>query len=384
MSAGRSGRDPAGVAAVVAATAAFLPTLGVLAPRTPVVGVLGAALSGSSARVAAGALAVLASSVALDVRRPSPLRTSAVVISGGAVIGALAVARGLDRFARGRGVRLRMLEGPGRAQQPDAVVDYAAEAGRTRSICIWYPTAPSEEPAPVVLYVHGGGWISGAATDHSADKRWFARNGLLVLSVEYTLSTKEDHRWDVTAEEVEEALRWAVQHVEEHGGRKDRIVLMGDSAGGNLALDVANRADRGQQPRPVAAVVALYPVVDPVAFHDDPDPLLGRLARSMTEQHFGGSPAERPERYRAATSARLVGPGSPPTLLFVPAHDHLVPPASALEYAAALHRTGARCEVVLIPFAEHVFNAFGVGAQLFREITLHWIRQQLAGTGSGR
>jgi acetyl esterase len=169
-----------------------------------------------------------------------------------------------------------------------------------------------------------------------------------------------------------------VDHVEEHGGRKDRIVLIGDSAGGNLALDVANRAGRDQRRGPIAAVVGLYPVVDPVVFHGAPDPLLGRLARTMTERHFGGTPTERPERYRAATSTRLIGAGTPPTLLFIPARDHLVPPAPALDYAAALHRSGARCEVVLVPFAEHVFNAFGVGAQLFRETALQWIRRQLA------
>jgi acetyl esterase len=93
---------------------------------------------------------------------------------------------------------------------------------------VYLPVAASR-PAPVVVFLHGGGFIRGDKADREAVGHYFSRHGVLAVLPNYRLGPR--HRWPAGAEDVSAVLGWARAHVEAHGGNREHIVLAGESAG---------------------------------------------------------------------------------------------------------------------------------------------------------
>ena len=87
----------------------------------------------------------------------------------------------------------------------------------------------ADGPAPVVIFLHGGGFIRGDKADRYHVGDYFSRHGILAVLPNYRLGPR--HRWPAGAEDVAAALGWARAHVAQHGGNPDHIVLVGESAG---------------------------------------------------------------------------------------------------------------------------------------------------------
>lgn len=116
------------------------------------------------------------------------------------------------------------------------------------------------EDRPVLLWFHGGGWVRGDLDTHDHVCRELAREtGWLVLSVGYRLAPEAP--FPAALNDAYAATRWAGEHAGSVGGDPDRLVVVGASAGGNLAAGVALRArDEGLG---LAGQALLYPVLDP-------------------------------------------------------------------------------------------------------------------------
>ncbi|MBB3221887.1 alpha/beta hydrolase [Pseudoduganella umbonata] len=87
----------------------------------------------------------------------------------------------------------------------------------------------AQGPAPVVIFLHGGGFIRGDKADREAVGHYFSRHGVLAVLPNYRLGPR--HRWPAGAEDVSSVLAWARTHVAAHGGDPGHIVLAGESAG---------------------------------------------------------------------------------------------------------------------------------------------------------
>lgn len=139
----------------------------------------------------------------------------------------------------------------------DTTVDGPAGAVPVR---IYRPADPHTAPRPVVVFAHGGGFVFCDLDTHDGFCRALANGaGAVVVSVDYRLAP--EHRAPAALEDVYAALVWAHANCDELHGDPARIVVTGDSAGGNLAATVALAArDRGGPP--LAGQVLLYPVID--------------------------------------------------------------------------------------------------------------------------
>lgn len=117
-------------------------------------------------------------------------------------------------------------------------------------------------PFPVVLYVHGGGFVGGSLAVVDEPARALATDtGAVVVAATYRKAPGS--RFPAAHDDAYAALRWTAEHVAQHGGDPARIALSGDSAGGNLAAAAAVRArDEGL---PLRALALVNPLVDPVA-----------------------------------------------------------------------------------------------------------------------
>jgi acetyl esterase/lipase len=192
-------------------------------------------------------------------------------------------------------------------------------------------------PHPVAILIHGGSWRAKYG-------RWvlrlvaadLVRRGTAVWNVGYRrLGRGEDGGWPATFDDVAAAIDLLA---DVHDGRLDlgRVVLAGHSAGGQLALWAASRADSAV---PVGRVVAMAAVCD-MSKAD--------IARDV----LGGSPAQVPERYDAVDPIRLV-PLPMPVLLVHGAGDQTVPVQRSREYAAAARAAGGDVELIEPPDTGH-------------------------------
>lgn len=269
---------------------------------------------------------------------------------------------------------------------PDAEATYGSFEGAPLSVSIYRP-APTDSPAPVLVYIHGGGWVAGDRSSRSSDLRWLADQGWLTISVGYTLSsadTPDRHLWDVTQRQIGCALSWIGANAFRYGGDATRLSLSGHSAGGNLAINTAYLAATGTLPSScggrtpdVAAVSAMYPAVDPAALWHNDTPMVGAQARAMVEAYTGGSPAQFPARYAAISSATHLSAAAPPTLIIAPEADHLAPFDATSRFAERARAAGVDVELVAVPYADHVFDARpgSIGQQAYRQLTARWLRE---------
>ncbi|TXG91346.1 alpha/beta hydrolase [Rhodococcus rhodnii] len=118
----------------------------------------------------------------------------------------------------------------------------------------------SDGVLPVVVFAHGGGFVFCDLDSHDGLCRELAqRVGAVVVSVDYRLAP--EHPGPAAADDVSAALDWAHARAADWGGDPDRLVLAGDSAGGNLAACAAIATVRRGGPV-VAAQLLIYPVID--------------------------------------------------------------------------------------------------------------------------
>ncbi|MFD6890812.1 alpha/beta hydrolase [Streptomyces sp. NPDC059957] len=119
-------------------------------------------------------------------------------------------------------------------------------------------------PVPTVVFFHGGGWLTGDLDTHDEVTRRMCRDvNAVVVAVGYRLAP--EHPFPAAYDDCLAAVHHAADHIEDYGGRRDRLAVAGDSAGGNLAAAVAlTFRDEG---RPLAAQLLVYPATDFVGDH---------------------------------------------------------------------------------------------------------------------
>jgi acetyl esterase len=142
-------------------------------------------------------------------------------------------------------------------------------------------------PHPVVLFFHGGGWVVCDLDTHQPLAAAIARAAnVAVLMVDYRLAP--EHPFPAAIEDAEDALGWLIARGEMHGLNTDRVVLAGDSAGGNIAAVLARRvrdAGRSGVAPAIAGQWLIYPVTDL------PDPQRHR-SYIDNDGHYGLSTAD--------------------------------------------------------------------------------------------
>ena len=137
-------------------------------------------------------------------------------------------------------------------------VTYTASSGNLAARLYWPKDIGSDEKLPVVLYFHGGGFVIADLNTYDPTPRAMAKMAhALVISIEY--SHAPEYKFPAAQNDAFEAYKWALANARKYGGDSKRIAVMGESAGGALALATSVAArDAGIQ-APVRQVL-VYPV----------------------------------------------------------------------------------------------------------------------------
>jgi acetyl esterase/lipase len=214
------------------------------------------------------------------------------------------------------------------------------------------------EPAPALLWIHGGGYVIGRAQmDDRLCRRFSARLGATVASVEYRLAP--EHPYPIPLEDCYSALTWLAGLPSVDPGR---VAIAGASAGGGLAAALALLArDRGELTP--AFQVLVYPMLDDrsSATAENPDYRLWntRSNRFAWAAYLGDADP------RVAVPARRDDlSGLPPTWIGVGTHDLFH--EEDLAYAERLTNAGVACRVEVVPGAFHGFDIVAAKAQVSR------------------
>jgi acetyl esterase len=260
-------------------------------------------------------------------------------------------------------------------------VPYARSGGEVLKVDVWKPPGEAKGPGrrsgpdvgvqgrPAVIVVHGGGWRSGERSDFPSWDAWLADEGYVVFDIDYRLSPPPS--WQDAPSDVACAVGWVKENATRYGVDPERVVLMGRSAGGHLALLTAYEEGRAAtapgcvardlRDTGVAAVVAFYPPTDLVRLSS-----MGYLGGM--DRFLGGSPSTVPGRYRHLSPVSHVDPGDPPTFLAYGGADRIVPPGQSELLGERLREAGVSHRLVELPWANHTFDFLwgGWGSQITR------------------
>ncbi|WP_135365925.1 alpha/beta hydrolase [Halosimplex halophilum] len=226
---------------------------------------------------------------------------------------------------------------------------------------------PEQENPPLVVYVHGGGWVAETRANIPDPERYAAEWGCAIASVSYRLQTVPDgaaveEMYDPSNPtprgafpdhfvDVKAAIRWLRAHAGEYGYDAEQIAAWGSSAGGHLALlagvvdDITDLGDAfadevEQTVAPgesgaVQAVVSWYGAAD-FRIVDDGD----EEGDGLIPLLLGGPQSEHPERWAQASPVTHVTPESPPTLLMHGREDEVVDVEHSRRFFDALEEAG--------------------------------------------
>lgn len=252
-----------------------------------------------------------------------------------------------------------------------------------------YTPRDGAAPLPVLVYLHGGGWVVGSVETHDPFCRLLCEaSGVMILAVDFRLAP--EHPYPAALEDTLTAFRWAAENARSFGGDAQRMALGGDSAGANLAAVAANRICANGGVTGPAALMLLYPVMDhPSAGHGSYRErgsgcgLDGSLMEWFWRQYAAGVAPGNAE----ISPLRIEDvPALPPTLLATAEYDPLRD--EGVMYAEKLTAAGVKVTHLHAEDMHHNFPVhpgtvmrFPQSAAALREFA-EWLREGLSSQAS--
>jgi acetyl esterase/lipase len=215
-----------------------------------------------------------------------------------------------------------------------------------------YQAQDAATPNPTLIYFHGGGWVAGSKEASMLTFLPFLDMGWNVVNVEYRLA-----KISLAPAAVQDslcALRWVYRNGKDYNVDTNRLVLMGNSAGGHLALTTGTIPTSasldslcpGNEELKVAAIINWYGITDVNEL------LAGPNVRNYAVAWLGGMP-NREEIAKRISPLTYVRAGLPPIISIQGDADPIVPYSQNVRLHEALDKTGIRNQFVTIPSGKH-------------------------------
>jgi acetyl esterase len=233
------------------------------------------------------------------------------------------------------------LSGMGTKAEVESVTDRAVPGPRGDiPVRVYRPVDAGHDPLPVLVYLHGGGWVIGDIETHDPTvRRLVSGAGVVAVSVDYRLAP--EHPFPAAVDDSLAAIRWVADNAGDLGVDPARLAVAGDSAGGNLAA-VACQQLRDSGP-PVAFQLLIYPVTDATMSHPSIDEnaegyFLTKESMIWFCEHYLGDGDRTDPRVSPLHADEEALAGLPPALVITAEFDPLRDEGQA--YAARLEAAG--------------------------------------------
>lgn len=228
---------------------------------------------------------------------------------------------------------------------------------------IYTPVDANESTSPVIVYYHGGAWVSGSLNTHDNTCRHLAdKSGYKLVAVDYRLAP--EHKFPVGLNDCCDITEWVAASARELGIDASRIVVAGDSAGSNLAAAVTLWARDYDGPK-IAFQLLIYPVIDSAAVSQSRKDFgdgyfLTQAGMDWTTSQYVNDPAQRSMWQVSPIYAETLA-GLPPAHVVTAGFDILKD--EGIAYAEALRKAGVAATHVDYPDVIHGFIGFGTALE---------------------
>jgi len=255
----------------------------------------------------------------------------------------------------------------GTVKVPYRTITYVKYADNSMSLD-FYPSEIAGK-RPCVIVVHGGSWAGGDSRQLPELNSYLATKGFNVASINYRMAPK----WQTPApvEDVANALKYVRAHAGELHIDTDSFILLGRSAGAQIALLAAYAL----HDKSIKGVIDFYGPADMVwGYAIRSNPLI-MDSRKVMENYIGGPYAKVPQKYFDCSPLVYVDKNSPPTLIIHGDNDVLVAPEHSRRLNEKLQQNGVKHYWLQIPWATHGFdfNLNGPGGQLSTYAVLQFL-----------
>ena len=263
-------------------------------------------------------------------------------------------------------------------------VAYAGDTLKKHQLDIYLP-AKAGAATPLIVWVHGGAWM---LNDKYADMGYMKNTIRTILDKGYAFASI-DYRYSTTApfpaqiQDCNQALTFLYRNAEKYNYDKNRIALIGFSAGGHLAslLALSNNnpapdfyADRKPAAFRIKTVIDFYGPADLLAMM----PRAGSLSDSISDPEsrlLGATPLHRPDLAKRASPVTYIDKNDPPFLIIHGQKDESVPPAKSILLSSWLTLAHVKNKVIIVPDAPHYGAMFD--SDFNRKAIFEWLETYL-------
>lgn len=253
-------------------------------------------------------------------------------------------------------------------------ISYIPNGDAAQKLDLYLPEKPAERPLPLIVHIHGGGWVGG--NKYPCPVVNMVAKGYAVASVEYRFSQKA--KFPAQIQDCQAAIRWLRANAKEHNIDPNHVGAVGGSAGGHLSALVGTAGGKKAFP-PIGGnedqsdrVQAVCDIYGPTNFTSvmkqaEDDKNVRNIFQFNTPKDpysllIGVSLIDNKEKTDAVSPVHYVSKDNPPMLILHGTHDALVPYAQSEEFAAALKAQGVEVWLQTLPGSGHGGGGFGKAA----------------------
>jgi acetyl esterase/lipase len=250
---------------------------------------------------------------------------------------------------------------------PDTVtamrdLSYAGTDHPRQRLDLFVPKKPASEKLPLVVFIHGGGWLNGDKAGGAGRVLPYVRTGEFVgASLGYRLSG--DATWPAQIHDCKAAIRWLRGNASTYGIDPERIAVMGSSAGGHLVAMLGTSGEveslegslgdfPGLSSR-VTCVVDFFGPTNLLTMGDFPSSIDHNAATSPESKLLGGAVLEHKDAAREASPQTYVTGDDAPTLILHGTADRVVPYDQSVQFDKALQGAGVESLFISIEGGGH-------------------------------
>ncbi|QDV62094.1 alpha/beta hydrolase [Crateriforma conspicua] len=273
---------------------------------------------------------------------------------------------------------------PGTRLVKDVV--FGQGGGRDLKLHLVLPDPPADAPTPLIVWIHGGGWMGGNKEGGVGRLSRWVKEGFAGATIEYRLTGEA--AFPAQIHDCKCAIRFLRAHADKYNLDPSRIAVAGSSAGGHLValLGTSRGADNlegdggwNDQRSDVQAVIDLYGPTDFQIFVTTPGYESHNRDQSPESRLLGGGiVTENPEGIRRVNPITYIDPKDPPFLIIHGSADRVVPANQSEALHAALKKAGVKSKLHIIAGAGH--GGAGFGEPKIQEMQMQFLRDTLLKT----
>lgn len=267
-------------------------------------------------------------------------------------------------------------------------IAYVEGGDPAQKLDIYVPEKPAEKPLPLIVHIHGGGWVGGSK--FPCPVAGMVLKGYAVASVEYRFSKVA--KFPAQIQDCQAAIRWLRAHAKRYNFDTEHVGVVGGSAGGHLSALVGTSGGKKaftpiggneEQSDRVQAVCDIYGPADfsNVVKHAKEDKNVKNIFAFNTSSDpyssLIGTRLDDKPKADAVSPVHYVSRDNPPFLILHGTHDTLVPYAQSVELLTALKAQGVEAWLQTLPGSGHGGPAFGKPAVL--QLTQNFFDKYLKG-----